>query len=80
MSGARPPVGHTGAVLLTITESMDGELAGNWSWTVWLLVPLALLLALITARCLGPGGEPSPTDRASGGVGRYLAERDRAGR
>jgi hypothetical protein len=51
------------------------ELVGNWSWTVWLLIPLALGLALLTAIVLGPRGEPTEVERREGGVTRYLARR-----
>ena len=69
-------VSHTGAVrTLSFVAAAEGDLAGNWSWTVWLLIPLALVLAVITALCLGPGGEPDGATRSSGGVSRYLARR-----
>lgn len=57
--------------------SPAGQLAGNWSWTVWLLVPLALALALVTALVLGPAGDPPGRSRREGGVARTLARRDR---
>ena len=38
----------------------EGDLTGNWSWTVWLLIPLVLVLAYVTARVVGPHGEPPP--------------------
>ena len=50
-----------------------GDLVGNWSWTVWLLIPLVLALAVLTAFCLGPAGEPTRSRGQSGGVSRYLA-------
>jgi hypothetical protein len=49
-----------------------GDLTGNWSWTVWLLIPLALVLAYVTARCLGPDGAPSRAHSSARGVSRYL--------
>ena len=52
-----------------------GDLVGNWSWTVWLLIPLALALALLTALALGPLAEPTADDRRAGGVTRFLARR-----
>ena len=52
---------------------MASELVGNWSWTVWLLIPLALGLALVTAIALGSRGEPSPAERRTRGVDRHLA-------
>ncbi|MET0326273.1 MAG: hypothetical protein ABW219_13695 [Ilumatobacteraceae bacterium] len=48
------------------------ELTGDWSWTVWLLVPLVLVLAYVTARCVGPSGDPPPTSQSSRGVSHYL--------
>ena len=49
-----------------------GDLTGNWSWTVWLLIPVVLILAYVTARCVGRDGEP-PRSRASRhGVSEYL--------
>ena len=52
-----------------------GDLVGNWSWTVWLLIPLVIVLALVTALVLGPLGEPSPEDDGERGVSRFLAQR-----
>jgi hypothetical protein len=52
-----------------------GDLVGNWSWTVWLLIPLALALAFLTALALGPMGEPRAEERRTGGVTRFLARR-----
>ena len=49
-----------------------GDLTGNWSWTVWLLIPLALLLAYITARCVGPDGDPPRSRASQHGVSDYL--------
>jgi hypothetical protein len=51
-----------------------GDLVGNWSWTVWLLIPAALVLAVITALCLGPSGEPPRSHSTDRGVSRYLAQ------
>lgn len=48
------------------------DLVGNWSWTVWLFIPLILALALLTALCLGPAGEPTRSRSETGGVSRYL--------
>ena len=50
----------------------DGDLVGNWSWTVWLLIPVAVLLAVVTARALGGGDDGEPTPQRGGGVSRYL--------
>lgn len=54
------------------TLAAVGDLSGNWSWTVWLLIPAVVLLALITALCVGPHGEPPRTERATRGVSQYL--------
>ena len=35
------------------------DLTGDWSWTVWLLIPLVVVLAYVTARCVGPSGDPA---------------------
>ena len=55
---------------------MASALVGNWSWTVWLLIPLALALAVVTATALGRGSseESPPSARGGRGVGRHLAE------
>ena len=50
----------------------SGDLTGNWSWTVWLLIPVVLLLAYVTARCVGPLGDPPRSRTASRGVSHYL--------
>jgi hypothetical protein len=49
-----------------------GDLTGNWSWTVWLLIPLVLVLGYVTARCLGPDGAPARTHSSARGVSTYL--------
>jgi hypothetical protein len=59
---------------VTALVAASGDLVGNWSWTVWLLIPLVLLLALVTSLVVGPLGEPTP--RAGGrGVSSYLERR-----
>ncbi len=45
-----------GFIVAAAAESDD--LAGNWDWTVWLLIPLVLVLAYVTARSVGPQGDP----------------------
>ena len=50
-----------------------GDLTGNWSWTVWLLIPTALVLAYVTARCVGPDGDPPRSRSSAHGVSDYLA-------
>jgi hypothetical protein len=49
-----------------------GDLTGNWSWTVWLLIPLVVILAYVTARCLGPDGAPTRAHSSARGVSTYL--------
>ena len=44
------------AIATVLAASAD--LSGDWSWTVWLLIPLVLVLAYVTARCVGPSGDP----------------------
>ena len=55
-----------------------GDLVGNWSWTVWLLIPLVVGLAVVTGLTLASDdGDDAP--RAGGaerGVSRYLAHRN----
>lgn len=52
---------------------MEVDLVGNWSWTVWVLIPVILVLAYATARALGPSGEPPRTHGGSRGVSAHLA-------
>lgn len=56
-----------------------GDLVGNWSWTVWLLIPIVLGLALVTALVLGPLGEPRRDVESDRGVSRFLARQPRSG-
>jgi hypothetical protein len=58
------------------SATSDSNLVGNWSWSVWLLIPLAVVLAVLTALALGGSGEDEPAPPRGGGVSRYL---DRAG-
>ena len=55
-----------------------GDLVGNLPFAVYLLIPLALALALLTAIALGPMGEPGPPGRRAGGVSRALRRREEA--
>ena len=70
------PIGHTVAVHRMVSAlasaTGEGDLVGNWSWTVWLLIPVAVVLAVVTARTLGGGDDGEPTPPRGGGVGRYL--------
>ena len=56
-----------------------GDLVGNWSWTVWLLIPIVIGLALVTGLVLGPLGEPDPEVDGERGVSRFLASRAGSG-
>ncbi len=55
--------------------SKSGDLTGNFSAVVYLLIPLALGLALFTAYVLGPRGAPDAAERRAGGVSRALGGR-----
>lgn len=68
---------HGGTIATLVAAA--GDLAGDWSWTVWLLIPLALVLALVTALTLGPLGDPERTQGGSRGVSSYL-ERKASGK
>jgi hypothetical protein len=56
--------------------SKVGDLTGNFSPATYLLIPLALVLALITAIALGPRGEPGAAAHRAGGLERALSGRD----
>jgi hypothetical protein len=60
--------------LSVIVGASEGQLMGNWSWTVLLLIPLAIGVGLVTALCLGPLGEPARVRSSARGVSRYLDE------
>jgi hypothetical protein len=60
--------------------SKVGDLVGNLPFAVYLLIPLALALALLTALVLGPRGAPDPRERRVGGVTRALSRRGTAER
>ena len=62
-----------GSLPQVVVLAEAGDLVGNWSWTVWLLVPVILVLALLTALCLGSGGDPQRSRGGTGGVSRYLS-------
>lgn len=57
------------------TLAAEGDLTGGWSWTVWLLIPAVLILAYVTARVVGPDGDPPPTTSTGRGVSEHLARR-----
>jgi membrane protein implicated in regulation of membrane protease activity len=62
-------------VSIVAVIAASDDLVGNWSWTVWLLIPLVLILAFVTARCVGPLGEPPRRHSGERGVSSYLARR-----
>ena len=61
-------------MVTTLASSSEGDLVGNWSWTVWLLLGVALVLAVITALTLGGRDDHEPPASRGGGVSRYLDE------
>jgi hypothetical protein len=67
LSTASPAIAQSG------DPSKVGDLTGNFDVVVWLLIPLALLLAVLTAVLLGSRGDPSSTVRRAGGVSRALS-------
>lgn len=58
--------------------SKSGDLAGNLPLAIYLLIPIALGVALLTAVALGARGEPEASDRRTGGVTRALGRRTSA--
>ena len=56
--------------------SKVGDLTGNLPFAVYLLIPLAIVLALLIAVVLGPRGDPTGAVRRAGGVTRVLTERE----
>jgi hypothetical protein len=58
--------------------SKVGDLVGNLPLVVYLLLPLALVLALVTAIALGPRGERDVNATREGGVSRALSRRQAA--
>jgi hypothetical protein len=61
-----------GVLLAAGDPSKAGDLAGNLPWGVWLLIPLAIVLAVVTMLALGSGAEPTVAKRRAGGVARAL--------
>lgn len=53
-----------------------GDLTGNFSPITYLLIPLALILAFLTAVALGPRGDPGASTHREGGLQRALTGRD----
>ena len=61
-----------GVLLAAGDPSSVGDLSGNLPWGVYLLIPLIVVLALVTALALGSGAEPRVTAPRAGGVARAL--------
>jgi hypothetical protein len=59
--------------IVAATSERAGDLTGNWDWPVLLLVPLALVLALLTALALGGASDARGARRRQGGTSRALA-------
>jgi hypothetical protein len=62
----------TNAVIAAADPSKVGDLAGNLPWAVYLLVPLAVVLGVVTAVVLGASGEAATERTRAGGVSRSL--------
>lgn len=60
------------ALVAAADPAKVGDLVGNQSVGVYLLIPLALALALITSLALGSLAEPRTSGRRVGGVTRAL--------
>jgi hypothetical protein len=56
-------------------SSKSGDVAGNLPFSIYLLIPLALVLAFVTAIALGERGEPEAEERRAGGISRALGRR-----
>jgi hypothetical protein len=68
----------TSAAAQSGDSSKSGDLSGNLPATIYLLIPLAIGLALLTAVALGDRGEPEGGGRRAGGVSRALGRRSTA--
>ena len=64
--------GAIGAYVGAADPSKVGDLTGNLPWGVFLLIPLAIVLAVVTALALGSGAEPRVEQHRRGGVARAL--------
>jgi hypothetical protein len=60
-------------------SSKSGDIAGNLPLSIYLLIPLGLALAFVTAIALGERGEPEAEERRAGGITRALGRRRAAG-
>jgi len=68
----------TAAAAQSGDPSKSGDLTGNLPAAIYLLIPLALGLALLTAVALGDRGEPEGSGSRAGGVSRALGRRSTA--
>ncbi|MGZ8734849.1 MAG: hypothetical protein ACXW1M_06645 [Acidimicrobiia bacterium] len=69
------------AVVAAADPSKVGDLSGNLPLAVYLLIPIAIVLAMVTALVLGASGEAATARRRAGGVSRTLrreSDRDQA--
>jgi hypothetical protein len=62
----------TTAFVAAADPAKVGDLTGNLPWGVFLLIPLAIVLAVITSLALGSGAEPPVTPHRTAGVTRAL--------
>jgi hypothetical protein len=56
-------------------SSKHGDVAGNLPFAIYLLIPLGLVLALVTAIVLGERGDPEGDEVRAGGITRALGRR-----
>ena len=62
----------TNGLVAAADPSTVGDLSGNLPWAVYLLIPLVVVLAIVTAVVLGSSGEVATERARSGGVSRTL--------
>jgi hypothetical protein len=62
----------TTAFVAAADPAKVGDLTGNLPWGVYLLIPLAIALAVITSLALGSGAEPRVAPPRTAGVTRAL--------
>jgi len=60
------------ALVAAADPAKVGDLTGNLPAAVWLLIPLVIILAVLTALALGSLAEPRASGRRVGGVTRAL--------
>jgi hypothetical protein len=72
------PLATAGAAYAQGDSSKSGDVAGNLPFAIYLLIPLALVVAFVTAVALGERGEPEPGEQRAGGLTRALGRRGEA--